>query len=187
MSLSVQDRGETLATFRFIQVRLMETLARWVPTTPEMEVKLLFGAHIWDVAQHADALGKRVYELRMPLQHSLEPTAGYLEALQELSAAHETSHRLAGVYEAILPRLGDRYRRYLDRTDALMDAPSVRIIERVLQDHPRMTREYRHLLDELPKLEPADPRWVANLRDMELAIEDFVVHRAAAKSGKGAE
>ena len=67
MSLSVQDRAEYVATFRFIQVFLMETLARWVPQTPEMEVKVLFGRHIWDLAQQADGLGKRGYELRAPL------------------------------------------------------------------------------------------------------------------------
>jgi hypothetical protein len=184
MSLSVQERGEALATFRFVQVQLMETLARWVPTTPEMEVKLLFGAHIWDVAQHADALGKRVYELRMPLQHSLKPSDGYLRALQELSSASQTAQKLGAVYEAFLPRLGDRYRQYLDRTDALMDAPSVRIIERILHDHSRMIREYRELLAELPELQLADPQWVAHLREVESAV-DLVAHRSAAKPDAG--
>ena len=38
MSLSVKLRGEYVATFRAIEVHLMEMLAAWVPTTPEMEV-----------------------------------------------------------------------------------------------------------------------------------------------------
>ena len=67
MLLNVTERGAHVATFRWIEVRLMETLAHWVPTTPEMEAKLLFGAHIWDAAQHADILGKRTQELRLPL------------------------------------------------------------------------------------------------------------------------
>ena len=53
--LTVKERGQFVATLRYVHVSLMETLAAWVPTTPEMEVKLLFGEHIWDVAQHADA------------------------------------------------------------------------------------------------------------------------------------
>ena len=52
---SVQNRSESLATFRFIHVFLMETLARWVPSTPEMEVNVIFGRHIGDLAQKADA------------------------------------------------------------------------------------------------------------------------------------
>jgi hypothetical protein len=67
-----------------------------------------------------------------------------------------------------------------------MDAPTVRIIERILQDQSRMLGEYRQLLEELPKVEPADPRWVTRLRDMESSIDDFVVHRSVAKSAKAA-
>ena len=59
MSLSVALRAQRIATFRFVEVRLMEIAAAWTPTTPEMEVKVLLGRHIWDFAQHADALGKR--------------------------------------------------------------------------------------------------------------------------------
>jgi hypothetical protein len=184
MTLSVQERGATLATFRFVQVELMETLARWVPTTPEMEVKLLFGTHIWEVAQHADALGKRVFELRMPLQHSLKPADVYCAVLGELSAASETVHKLAGFYEAFLPVLGDRYRRYLGRTDSLMDAPSVRIIERILEDHSRMFREHAALLAQLPALRAPDPEWATRLRKKESSIEDFVAPPAAVKAAE---
>lgn len=185
MSLSVKERGETLATFRYIQVQLMETLARWVPTTPEMEVKLLFGAHIWDMAQHADALGKRVHELRMPLQHSLRPVEPYIEVLTALSATRETNQRVAGVYEAVLPCLGERYRHYLERTDALMDAPSVRIVEHILYDQARIIRESTALYAQLPHTPLRDPLWVRKLREMESAIDDMVLHQSNAKSSKG--
>ena len=62
MPLDVKQRGDHVATFRWIEVRLMEILSSWVPTTPEMEVKLLFGGHIWDTAQAADALGKNDFD-----------------------------------------------------------------------------------------------------------------------------
>ena len=87
MALTVKQRGQHIATFRFVQVRLMEILAAWVPSTAEMEAKLLFGPHIWDAAQGADALGKRGHELRMRLQHSLAPAAEYIAYLDERRAA----------------------------------------------------------------------------------------------------
>jgi len=59
--MTVKERGRFVATLRWVNVSIMETLAAWVPTTPEMEAKLLFGEHIWDAAQHADALGKRTF------------------------------------------------------------------------------------------------------------------------------
>lgn len=173
MGLSVRERGEAVATYRFIQVSLMETLARWVPSTPEMEAKLLFGAHIWDVAQHADALGKRTYELRLPLQFSLKPCGPYAELLEELRAVADTSRRLAGFYDVMLPALAARYRRFLERTDPLMDAPTVRILERILQDEARMVGEGRALRAELAHLRLTDTEWAPRFAEREAAVEEI--------------
>ena len=60
-----------LATFRYVAVFLMETAARWTPLTPELEVKLLFGRHLWEFAQHADMLGQRTARAaRRPALHA---------------------------------------------------------------------------------------------------------------------
>jgi len=166
MSLSVKERGTAVATHRHVMVRLMETLARWVPTTPEMEVKLLFGSHIWDVAQHADALGKRTHELRMPLQHSLPPVQEYRELLDEVDAISDTGSRIAAFYDALLPGIDARLRAYLELTDDLMDGPTVRIVDRILYDHARMIREGEQLRAEFPALGPK-PGSLTGLRSRE--------------------
>ena len=95
MGLTIREKAATVATFRSIQMSLMETLARWVPTTPEMEVKLLFGRHIWELAQHVDALGKRTYELRKPMQFSLPPSDAYKKILQTIGKGLEGTASLA--------------------------------------------------------------------------------------------
>src|SRR5262252_7991690 len=110
MGLILREKAEYLGTFRWLEVNLMETLARWVPTTPEMEVKVLFGRHLWDFAQHADALGKRTFELRAPLHYTVAPAQSYCSLLEELSAREETRDRLSIIYEAVLPGLEARYR-----------------------------------------------------------------------------
>ena len=38
MVSKIQQRAEKIATFRFLEIYWMETLARWTPTTPELEV-----------------------------------------------------------------------------------------------------------------------------------------------------
>ena len=179
MILSVKARGEFVATMRYVQVWLMETLAAWVPTTPEMEVKLLFGEHIWDVAQHADALGKRTFELRMPLQHSLRPVDSYATLLAELAATGPTPQRLAAVYDVVLPALMVRSRRYLQQTDALSDAPTVRILERQLSDTARMIDGAAALRRELPPLQLAERSWAKAFQAREAAIESVVAAPAA--------
>jgi hypothetical protein len=174
MGLTVKERGQHVATFRFVQVRLMEILSAWVPTTPEMEAKLLFGAHIWDTAQAADALGKRTYELRLPLQHSMTPTAAYLQLLDTMAAVDGAQRRIATFYDVILPGLAARYRRYLGATDDLMDAPSVRIIESILDTIARMIREAARLRTEMPALNFDDSEWLKQLTLSEEGIAELV-------------
>lgn len=177
MALSVRERGETVATLRHIHVQLMETLAAWVPTTPEMEVKLLFGTHVWDMAQHADALGKRTYELRMPAQHSLAPCEPYQQLLTDLAQVQDTAERIACFYDGMLVALAARYRDYLARTDSLLDAPTVRILEHLAAEQARMIREHQALLDQLPALVLDRRGPVDELVAREAAIQDWVVHR----------
>jgi hypothetical protein len=180
MSLSVQNRAENVATFRFIHVFLMETLARWVPKTPEMEVKVLFGRHIWDLAQQADALGQRTYELRAPLQFSLRPKEGYVKFLEDFGGAKTTPQKIHGFYDVILPSIEARYQIYLETTDRLLDEPTVRIVERILGEFSRMRGESRALRDELPQLRLADKEWQTQLAKLESAEADIVAHRPVA-------
>ena len=172
--LTVVERGQFVATMRHVHVWLMETLAAWVPTTPEMEVKLLFGEHIWDAAQQADALGKRTFELRLPLQHSLRPVRDYENFLAELGDTGSTPQRLAALYDVLLPALVTRYQRYLNLTDSLSDAPTVRILERELADISRMLASARALRQELPPLQMDTPQWATALCAREAAIKSMI-------------
>ena len=105
MGLTIRQKADRIGTFRFVSVYLMETLARWVPTTAELEAKVLFGRHVWDFAQHADQLGRRTGELRAAAQYSLRPAAGYFKVLETMAAAPGTPERVSGFYDGLLPDL----------------------------------------------------------------------------------
>jgi len=185
MPQTVRDRADALGTLRFASVYLMETLARWVPTSPELEAKLLFGKHIWDFAQHADQLGRRTHELRAALHFTREPRPEYLALLKDLAATEETGDRVAGFYQVILPDLSNRYRSYLTTTDPLLDEPSVRVVERVLNDLERVQEEYRAFTNDRPDVKATDTAQDA-LSTRVAAITDWVVPRAAPPATAGA-
>lgn len=149
MTLTVNDRARAIATFRFVEVRLMEITAGWTPTTPEMEVKVIFGRHIWDFAQHADWLGKRTFELRQPEQYTLRPVDSYAKLLDDLAAEEATTARLTALYDVFVPALQRRYREYVAATDPLLDQPSVVIVERILHELTRMQSDATKLRHEL--------------------------------------
>jgi len=186
MYLNVRGRGDHIATFRWIEVRVMEMLAAWVPTTPEMEVKIVFGGHIWDVAQHADALGKRTHELRLPLHATLAPSPGYVDFLADIAGTTETSRRIAAFYDCLLPALDQHFRDYLNQVDTLLDGPGVRVIERIMADNARMMAESRALRNEVPAVRITDPAWLHALREREVRLRGIVVPRPSVSETAGA-
>lgn len=140
----------------------MRMLAQWVPTTPQMEVKILFGRHVWDCARHADALGKRAFELRAPLHYTLPGSAAFGRFLDEVAGLGSAADRVAGFYEVVRPVVSGHYRGYIGLTDSLMDEPTVRILQDALDDFERMDTERGRLIGALPlgerTVEPFDRR-----------------------------
>jgi hypothetical protein len=163
-------------------VYLMETLARWIPTTPELEAKVFFGRHVWDFAQHADALGRRTGELRSPLQWSLQPAEGYLRVLETMAGATGTLERLTGFYDALLPDIEARYGQYLAETDALNDEPTVRILERILFDFARLQADRARFAEQRPDLKLADPDWPGRIAALARAESVIVGERPAPRA-----
>jgi hypothetical protein len=174
--LSVRQKADAVATYRQVSVFLMETLARWVPTAPELEVKALFGRHLWEMAQHADAFGHRTAELRGSMHQNRAPVQDYQRALAELEAAPDSAQRMAMFHDGILVDLARRYAAYLLDTDELMDEPTVRILERATTDIARMRRERDALLAERPDLSGASDA-AARLLRRTSAIGDIVDYR----------
>jgi hypothetical protein len=149
MNMTVIDRARAVGTFRFIEVRLMELVAAWTPMTPEMEAKVIFGRHIWDFAQHADALGKRTFELRQKEHYTLPADAAYVALLNRVSQMQGTAERISALYETVVPGLVRRYETYISGTDPILDEPTIVIMERIVADLKRQSAQARALLQEL--------------------------------------
>lgn len=182
MRFTIKEKADYVATLRAARVYLMETLAAWIPSAPEMEVKVLFGRHVWDMAQHADQLGKRTYELRAPLHYSLAPTDGYQEFLRSAASAKQSAERIYAFYEVLLPAMDARIHHYLGATDRLQDEPTVRILEGMLRDDARLREESHTLQEELNglKIRDASPwdKLAAEQRQLDF-VNPALYHMAA--------
>jgi hypothetical protein len=97
----------------------------------------------------------------------------YLVVLEQLAAVQGASQRIAALYDVVLPRLGERYRAYLAQTDTLMDAPTVRVMERVLDTQARMQREAMALREQMPALRPDDATTATALIDADAAVGEL--------------
>jgi len=177
IKLTVKQRADTIGTLRFVSVFLMETLARWIPATPEMEVKMLLSRQVWRMAQQADRLGKRARELRAPLHYSRPPRPEFLAALKQLAAVSDTTDRIDAFHDVALSALAAAHERYLAETDRLTDEPTVMICEQALTEIEVMKRERNDWGSEIPKSRATDsPALKAVRQAVAAASKEIVDH-----------
>jgi hypothetical protein len=137
---AVDASAKRIRHYRYAEERCMRILGGWIALTPELPVKLLFGRHVWDCAQHADLWGRRLPELRAPAHRSEPPSAafvGFMDLLGSAEAADQSAERLVGAYEVLKRHLVATYARHLARSNAIYEPPTRRILERCLADERR--------------------------------------------------
>jgi hypothetical protein len=176
IKLNVKQRAEAVGTFRFVSVFLMETLARWIPTTPEMEVKMLFGRQVWRMAQQADRMGRRARELRAPLHYSRPPRPEFHAALKRLAAVSDTTDRIDAFHDVALPAVAAAYTRYLAETDRLTDEPTAMICEQALGEIELMRRERGDWGSEIPAARAADSAALRAVRQEFASLQGMADH-----------
>jgi hypothetical protein len=174
IKLNVKQRANTVGTLRFVSVFLMETLARWIPATPEMEVKMLFSRQVWRMAQQADRLGRRARELRAPLHYSRPPQPGFLAAFKQLAAVTDTIDRIDAFHDVALPTLAAAYRGYLAETDQLTDEPTVMICNQALDEIETMRRDRNEWDSGVPKARTPDSTALKAVRQAVAAATEVV-------------
>ena len=89
---SVEQSARLIRHYRYATERMMRMMGGWLALTPEVSAKLLMGRHVWDNAQHADILGRRLPELRAHAQES-EPANEAFRAFMDALESPETPER----------------------------------------------------------------------------------------------
>lgn len=138
--VSVDHSARLIRNYRYAVERALRALGGWIALTPDVSAKLLMGRHVWDLAQHADAFGKRLPELRAHAQVSEpanERVVAFMDALEEPEAPPQTVERLVGVYRVLKPHLRASYHDSLQRANAVYEPPTRRILVRCIDDERR--------------------------------------------------
>jgi hypothetical protein len=137
---SVEASSRLIRSYRYVEERVMRILGGWIALTPEVPVKLLFGRHVWDCAQHADLWGKRLPELRAPAQQS-EPAndrvVAFMDLIENCQTPSATAERVTGLYRVLKPHLAAVYARHLADANGIYEPPTRRILQRCLDEERR--------------------------------------------------
>jgi len=149
---SADDSARLLRNYRYVVERTMRAIGGWIALTPEISAKLVMGRHVWDLAQHCDAFGRRLPELRAHAQVS-EPAnpdvVRFMDCLEEPEGRDQTMERLVGVYSVLKPHLLATYRDHLARANPVYEPPTRRILVRCIADEERHIAEGRTIMEHL--------------------------------------
>lgn len=144
----------------------------WLATVPELPVKTGLGKIIWENAQIADELGKRLPELRAGrnMATASQPAnQGYADLIQEIATPESpdrTIEKLAGLFGVLLPHLVEVYETTMHETDQICDAPTIEILDDANRKLRRHVAWGRDVLERLCDTEGKRERRVARERDV---------------------
>lgn len=154
MAFDVEATAKRIGHYKWIEMRLFEVLGRWVPTVPEMDVKIRLGAHGQHHAWHAELWHRSLPELggMDPDRFTAPPNEDlvtFVDALGEPEAPELTIEKLTGVYRVLTPHKVAAYTYHLDHTSVVTDGPTIRWLELVLRDEVDHWRDGELMLQSL--------------------------------------
>ncbi len=169
---SADDSARLCRNYRYACERMTRIMAGWIALTPELSAKLLLGRHVWDNAQHTDAWGRRLPELRAHAQESAPPNDDFVAFMDAIEAPEErgrTAERLAGIYRVLKPHLLAVYEEHRRHANPVYEPPTCRILERCIEDERRHIAAgdtiIRHLAA-IPESQSRVAAWQAKLESL---------------------
>jgi hypothetical protein len=151
----VEAMARRVRNFRYSEEWLMMMLGGWVATIPELPVKTGLGKVIWETAQAADVLGKRLPELRCGKQavdaseSANDAFADFIQSICEPERPDLTIEKLAGAFDVLMPHQVDVYEQTMRETDQICDAPTIELLEDIVRKRRRHITWGREVLDRL--------------------------------------
>ena len=166
--MSVDQCVNWMKRHHYLLVRLHQIFTARITAEPIYELKTAFSLHSYLCAEHASAFRQRVGELREPpLGLEVVPHAGLERLCDEVLCAPSHVELTLGLYECIVPALVDSLKKYMTKTNLLVDAPSVRVTRFCLLEMEDIAEFGRKavtcLIDERSRSQ-LDP-WIQQLRN----------------------
>ena len=151
----VEATARRLRNFRYAEEWMMMMMGGWLATIPELPVKTGLGKVIWEGAQAADVLGKRLPELRCgrkAVTSSESANEGFGAFVQEIAAPENpelTIEKLTGLVDVLKPHLVEVYEWTMRETDQIADAPTIELLDDIARRTRRHIAWGREVLDRL--------------------------------------
>lgn len=169
---SVRQSARYIMNYRYGEERMMRMMGGWIALTPQLAVKLEMARQVYECSLHADALGKRLGELRSQAQLSHpanEGVTGFINEIEDKEEWEDTIERLVGIHRVLKPHLITHYSAHLAAANPIYEPPTLRILAQIVNDEKRHVERGLVVLDDL--LDSAEAhrraaRWQAHLEEL---------------------
>jgi hypothetical protein len=167
LGYGVEENARRLHRLAYVEQRLMFIAAGHLLSVAEWEAKFLLGRHMYEDAEHHQALRTRIGELRRS-EHSVDaaPDPSLAALMDEAIRAEDGIELLTGIYRVIKPALIAAYQAHGERINPLVDYSTGRTLRLVLpeeEEHVAFGQRYlATLLTDDAKRSRADA-WAAHL------------------------
>ena len=151
----VEATALKVRNFRYAEEWMMMIMGGWIATIPEIPVKTGLGKIVWETAQAADELGKRLPELRCgrKSQEASEVSnnafADFIQEVSEPETPDLTIEKLVGIFDVLIPHLVEVYELHNRETDLISDAPTIELLELALRRKRQHIEWGQQVLDTL--------------------------------------
>ena len=173
----VEATARRVRNFRYAEEWMMMIMGGWVATIPELPVKTGLGKIIWETAQGADELGRRLPELRCgrkAVAASESPNEGFadfIQAVAEPESPDQSVEKLTGMFDVLLPHLMEAYERTMRETDQICDAPTIKILDEILRYQRQHVAWGKEVLDRLCESDAKRKRRRARAESLQAQLE----------------
>ena len=131
--LSAEEVIRRLKFLQAVEIGCTRLLGGWMPAIRRWETKHEIGLHLWQDAEHSRDLRTRLWELRVTNpDRDVEPVV--MGVIGCFAAAQEDYEFLAGLYWVLKTELVAAYQAIVAATSDVYDAPTIRVVQRLLPD-----------------------------------------------------
>ena len=150
LGFGVEENARRLHRLAYVEQRLMFIAVGHLLSVPEWEAKFLLGRHMYEDAEHHQALRTRIGELRRS-EHSVDasPDPALAALMDEAIRARDGIELLTGIYTVLKPALVAAYRAHGERINPLVDYSTGRTLRLLLpeeEEHMSIGQRYLETL-----------------------------------------
>jgi len=134
-AFGVEENATRLRRYEYILRKLVYLQSGHLPKRARWELKAALGKHLYEDSEAVTALRARILDLRQnerKLQQ--EPDQRLTLLMDELLHARTDGELLVALYEILRPALRDALVEHLQRTQHIVDQPTVRILRSIVND-----------------------------------------------------